>query len=168
MAQNNNQPALSVPTVAPDFSLTSADGRKIALSDYRGRRHVVLVINRGFACPFCRRHMAQLRQRYNAFARRGAEIIVVGPEDRETFARHWRRERFPYTGVPDPDHVVADLYDQEVNPVKLGRMPTVVVIDRQGRVRFHHHGDSMKDIPSDDQILALLVRLNEEERATVR
>lgn len=46
---NNNQPALSVPTLAPDFTVTSANGKKISLSDYRGRRHVVLVINRGFA-----------------------------------------------------------------------------------------------------------------------
>ena len=111
--------------------------------------------------------MAQLRQRYNEFARRGAEIIVVGPEDRETFVQHWRRERFPFIGVPDPDHEVANLYDQEVNLLKLGRMPTVIVIDRQGRIRFQHHGNSMKDIPADDKILALLDRLNEEERAAV-
>ena len=111
--------------------------------------------------------MAQLRQRYNEYARRGAEIIVVGPENHETFARHWRRERFPFVGVPDPDHEVADLYDQEVNPLKLGRMPTVIVIDRQGRIRFQHHGNSMKDIPADEKLLGLLDRLNEEEKAVV-
>lgn len=112
--------------------------------------------------------MAQLRQRYNEFAERGAEIIVIGPEDPETFIRHWRRGRFPFVGIPDPDHEVADLYDQEVNLLKLGRMPTVIVIDRHGRIRFQHHGSSMKDIPSDEKILALLDRLNEEEKAAVR
>lgn len=112
--------------------------------------------------------MAQLRQRYNAYAQRGAEIIVVGPEDRETFARHWRRERFPFVGVPDPEHEIANSYDQEVNLLKLGRMPTVIVIDRQGRIRFQHHGESMKDIPADGDILALLDRLNEEEKTAVR
>lgn len=168
MTDKTIQPPLAVPTLAPDFTLTSAEGKSIALSDYRGRQHVVLVINRGFACPFCRRHMAQLRQRYNEFAYRGAEIIVIGPEDPETFARHWRRERFPFVGIPDLDHEVADLYDQEVNLLKLGRMPTVIVIDRHGRIRFQHHGNSMQDIPSDEEILALLDRLNEEERAAVR
>jgi len=111
--------------------------------------------------------MAQLRQRYNEYARRGAEIIVVGPEERKTFVRHWQRERFPFVGLPDPDHEVADLYDQEVNALKLGRMPTAIVIDCQGRVRFQHHGDSMKDIPADEEILALLDRLNEEEWAAL-
>jgi peroxiredoxin len=33
---------------APDFTLMSFDGRPVALRDYRGRRHVVLVFNRGF------------------------------------------------------------------------------------------------------------------------
>lgn len=48
MAENDNQPPLAVPTMAPDFTLTSVHGKKISLSDYRGRQHVVLVINRGF------------------------------------------------------------------------------------------------------------------------
>ena len=111
--------------------------------------------------------MVQLRQRYNEYVHRNAEIVVIGPEDQDTFVRHWRRESFPFVGVPDPDHEVADLYGQEVNLLKLGRMPTLIVIDRHGRVRFQHHGDSMRDIPDDDEILALLDRLNEEEEATV-
>jgi peroxiredoxin len=31
-----------VGTQAPDFTLVDLDGRKVSLSDYRGRKHVVL------------------------------------------------------------------------------------------------------------------------------
>ncbi|MFC2046383.1 hypothetical protein ACFLTC_02540 [Chloroflexota bacterium] len=35
-------------TAAPGFSLTDTQGQRVALSDYRGQKHVVLVLNRGF------------------------------------------------------------------------------------------------------------------------
>ena len=35
-------------TNAPDFGLEDYRGRLVRLSDYRGRKHVVLVLNRGF------------------------------------------------------------------------------------------------------------------------
>ena len=36
-------------TFALDFALPDTEGRAIRLSDYRGRKHVVLVFNRGFS-----------------------------------------------------------------------------------------------------------------------
>mgnify|MGYP001599010773 CR=1 FL=1 len=37
-----------VGSIAPDFALPTADGAKITLSEYRGKRCVVLVFLRGF------------------------------------------------------------------------------------------------------------------------
>jgi len=34
---------------APDFELTDSESRRVRLSDYKGKKHVVLVFNRGFA-----------------------------------------------------------------------------------------------------------------------
>ncbi len=33
---------------APDFALTDTRGEKVSLSDYEGRKRVLLVFNRGF------------------------------------------------------------------------------------------------------------------------
>jgi peroxiredoxin len=35
-------------TLAPDFSATDSEGRTIRLADFRGRKNVFLVLNRGF------------------------------------------------------------------------------------------------------------------------
>ncbi len=40
------KPAENLP--APDFTLADWTGRPVSLSDFRGRKHVVLVFNRGF------------------------------------------------------------------------------------------------------------------------
>lgn len=39
---------ISLNTEAPDFSLTDYSGRRMRLSDYRNKHHVILVFNRGF------------------------------------------------------------------------------------------------------------------------
>lgn len=108
--------------------------------------------------------MAQLRQDYQKFVDRDAEVIAVGPEDRQTFAQYWEKEQMPFPGLPDPTHTVADLYGQEVNLIKLGRMPAQVVIDKKGKIRYAHYGRSMSDIPPNDEILALLDDLNLEDK----
>jgi peroxiredoxin len=36
-------------TAAPEFSMTDSEGGVVRLSDYRGKKNVVLVFNRGFA-----------------------------------------------------------------------------------------------------------------------
>ncbi len=100
--------------------------------------------------------MAQLRQDYEEFVRRGAEILVVGPEGPEAFARYWEEEQLPFVGLPDPEHEVLKRYGQEVNLFKLGRMPAQAIVDREGVVRWIHYGHSMSDIPSNEELLALL------------
>lgn len=34
--------------IAPDFVLTDTQGNEVRLSDFRGKKHVLLVLNRGF------------------------------------------------------------------------------------------------------------------------
>jgi len=41
-------PSVSVNQMAPDFELPNYDGRQFRLSDYRGKKNVLLVLNRGF------------------------------------------------------------------------------------------------------------------------
>ena len=106
--------------------------------------------------------MAQLRQDYQKFAERHAEVIAVGPEDAKTFADWWHNEQMPFVGIPDPRHVVANLYGQKVDPLKLGRMPALVVVEKEGKIRYQHYGESMSDIPSNEEILYLLDDLNKE------
>jgi len=103
--------------------------------------------------------MAQLRQDYDQFLASGAEVVVTGPDDADAFSSYWSENSLPFIGLPDPDHMVADLYGQETSLLKLGRMPAQVIVDRAGVVRFAHYGRSMKDIPDNEEILKSLAAL---------
>lgn len=100
--------------------------------------------------------MAQLRRDYREFTAKDAEVIVAGPEDREAFRDFWVKEELPFIGLPDPDHSLIDLYGQEVKLLKFGRMPAQMVIDKQGIVIYAHYGQSMSDIPANEDILQLI------------
>ena len=104
--------------------------------------------------------MAQLRQDYDRFTAMGAEIVVVGPEDRAAFEAYWKKEALPFVGLPDPAHSVLKRFGQEVNLFKLGRMPAQVIVDRAGLARYVHYGHDMADIPANEDILATLAALN--------
>ena len=101
-----------------------------------------------------------MRDHYDDFKSRGAEIIAVGPDGSESFKRYWAKEEIPYVGLPDPDHVVAKQYKQEVNLFKLGRMPLNCIVDKDGRIRYVHYGSSMSDIPDNETFLNVIDEIN--------
>jgi peroxiredoxin Q/BCP len=68
----------------------------------------------------------------------------------------------PFLGIPDPKHVIANMFGQEVKRLKLGRMPALIVVDKEGRMRNLHYGNSMQDIMKDEEVLALLDEINKE------
>jgi peroxiredoxin Q/BCP len=106
--------------------------------------------------------MAQLRQDYTQFTARNAEILVICPEEKNAVQAFWQRERLPFPGLADPRHRVADLYGQEVNLLKLGRMPELAIVDRAGLVRYIHHAGRMNDIPANKTLIDVLDELNKE------
>lgn len=55
---------------------------------------------------------------------------------------------------------MADLYGQEWNLFKLGRIPALLIVDKAGLIRYQHYGDSMKDIPENSLVLGMLDELN--------
>lgn len=103
-----------------------------------------------------------MRQDYEAFQAREAEILAVGPEGPRAFLRYWREEKLPFPGLADPKHVVADTYGQQVNWLKVGRMPALLVIDKAGQIRYRHYANSMSDIPGNDEVLSAIDALNRE------
>jgi len=104
--------------------------------------------------------MAQLRQDFTEFEKRGTTILVVGPENAATFARYFKENDLPFAGLPDPAHTILKLYGQEINLFKFGRMPAQVLMDKDGMARFIHYGHDMTDIPANSEMLALIDEIN--------
>ena len=110
--------------------------------------------------------MAQLREDYQKFTERNTEIITIGPEDADGFTKWWHEHQMPFIGIPDPKHDIAKLYNQEFKLLRGGRLPSLSVIDKESKIRLMHYAELPGDIPSDEQVLALLDNLNKETAVT--
>jgi peroxiredoxin Q/BCP len=104
--------------------------------------------------------LARLRNEHDKFTSRGVKILAVGPNSPSAFEQYWANEKIPFAGLPDADRRVARMYKQEVNLFKLGRMPLNCIVDQTGYIRYAHYGASMKDIPSNEELLHVIDELN--------
>ena len=62
---------------APDFTLKTTDGRDVSLSEFRGKKSVLLFFNEGYGCDPCWQQTAQLQKDQNALADLGVEAYAV-------------------------------------------------------------------------------------------
>jgi peroxiredoxin Q/BCP len=104
--------------------------------------------------------MAQLRQDYEKFVQSDTVVIAVGPDSKQDFKKYWDHHDMPFIGLADPDHDVAQKYDQEVSLIKFGRVPAQLIIDKNGIVQYVHYSRSMSDIPENEDILKKIDEFN--------
>jgi peroxiredoxin Q/BCP len=142
--------------IAPDFELPDTQGNNVRLTTFRGKENVVLLFNRGFASPFCRARMAELRRDTKEFLVRHAAILIVAPDPPEMVREYWQQEDFPFPALLDTGHQVAARYHQYVDLYKKGRLPLTIIVGWDGRIRYRHEGTNEADIPCNSDLLEQL------------
>ena len=75
------QEALRAGDTAPDFALSSAEGRIVTLADLLAKGPVVLSFYRGKWCPYCVTELEALREATADIAALGATLVAVTAED---------------------------------------------------------------------------------------
>jgi peroxiredoxin len=119
--------ALTVGSIAPDFTFTDLDGTSRKLSDYRGR--IVLLDFWGAWCAPCVAEAAKLAAAYEKFHDRGLEILGLDTLDTAEKVRAFAEAhhlRWPLT--IEPDHgPLQTLY-------RVHGWPSYVLLDRDGRI----------------------------------
>jgi peroxiredoxin Q/BCP len=119
---------------APDFTLASADGTPVSLSDFRGKSEVVLFFYPKDNSPVCAAEACSFRDSYEAFRDVGAEVIGVSADSTGSHKMFAERHRLPFRLLSDPDGALRARFNV---PKTLGLIPGRVtyLIDREGVVR---------------------------------
>jgi len=124
--------APAAPTPAPDFTLKSATGENIRLAEMRGK--VVMLNFWASWCGPCRQEMPLLDGIAKKYSKMGFVLLGVNVEQESTDAKKMLKElgvSFPI--LFDTDNKLSVMY-------KLEGMPTSVMIDKKGKIRYIDNG----------------------------
>jgi thiol-disulfide isomerase/thioredoxin len=135
---------------APDFTLKSLGGKNLKLSEMAG--NVVLINFWASWCGPCREEMPLLNALHNKYKPLGFTVLGVNVEEQADSARGFLGN-FPvdFPVLLDNKNRVSKLYN-------VVAMPTTVVVDRDGNLRYLHKGYKSGDEKKYQQMVKELVR----------
>jgi peroxiredoxin Q/BCP len=119
---------------APEFELRSGSGETVKLSDFRGKKCVVLFFYPKDDSPGCTVEACTFRDAYDTFAQAGAEVLGISSDSVESHASFAGKHRLPMTLLSDPKGAVRKQYGVKATLGLLDGRVTFV-IDSDGVVR---------------------------------
>jgi thioredoxin-dependent peroxiredoxin len=140
--------AATPPTIgdkAPDFALSTVEGKSIRLSAVTSKGPVVLVVLRGYPgyqCPFCNRQVQDFIQKSQGFADAGVRVVLVYPGPPQELGAKANEfladKKLPdnFDMLLDPGYEFTNLYGLRWNAPHETAYPSTFLIDPQGAIFF--------------------------------
>ena len=144
-AQSKTSAPPAVGDKAPDFTLSTLQGKSVRLSEATAKSKVVLVVLRGYPgyqCPLCNQQVHEFLKNAQGFADAKAHVILVypGPPDNlgaratEFTADKKLPEHFEL--LLDPGYEFTNLYGLRWDAQNETAYPSTFLIDQKGTVFF--------------------------------
>ncbi|MBI1849973.1 MAG: redoxin domain-containing protein [Planctomycetes bacterium] len=169
--------ALAQSSPPVDVTLTSADGKAVKLSDYRGKQPVVLLFMRGFtgefACFFCSKQTLDYASGYEQIRGAGAEVLLILPGAKDVrgylqaVATNEKVSAPADFTVPFPVLLDTDFsacrafgvpFDAAAASLAMFPVsePATIVIGKDGSIVYAFHGKNPSQRPSAEAVLSVL------------
>ena len=155
---------VKVGSKAPDFTLPSQMGDNVTLSEFFGKKNIVLYFYPKDESPGCTKEACTFRDSYQELTNLGAEVLGVSGqsvESHKSFASHYG---LPFILLSDEDKKVRELYGV---PSTMGIIPGRVtyIIDKKGVVRhiFSSQTQAQRHV---EEAKKTLMEIEKEEQVT--
>jgi peroxiredoxin Q/BCP len=130
---------LDVGDEAPDFELEDQHGRRIRLSDFRGKRRVVLYFYPRDDTPGCTKEACGFRDVQPQLEERNAVVLGVSADTVESHRRFAEKYGLRFHLLSDPDKTVIKQYGVYKEKTMYGRQywgveRTTFIIDENGKI----------------------------------
>jgi peroxiredoxin len=125
--------ALEIGASAPDFSVTTIEGRRFSLTETEKTHAATVVLFVSTICPYSNYYDDLVRDMSNEFGKKGVAFVGINSgrvESLEEVKVHARDHGHTFDIIKDPESRIADLLDAR-------RTPEVFLFDASGTLRYH-------------------------------
>jgi len=158
--------AVEIGKALPPVKLYTLEGNEIALDHYAGSP-VVLMFYRGNWCPLCMAQVKEISAHYKRLAEFGVKVALVSPQSHQQTSDLAAHFDVQFDFLEDKDNAAArmlGIVDEGGTPAGLEAlgydidtvMPTVYVLDAEGKVLFSHLTDNYRVRPEPELFLRVL------------
>ena len=167
--------------LAPDVTLPDAHGRRVRLSDMWRQGPLVLVFYRGGWCGYCNLQLRAWQQRSDELARLGATLLAISPQTPGNSMDTAADNQLAFTVLSDSGLDAANGFDLAFTlppdlvdfygtvgtdiPVLNGNglwvlpVPATYVIDEEGRIRFAHIEEDIRQRAEPGDVIGVIAAL---------
>ena len=123
---------------APAFSLPDADGKKVSLADYKGRR-VIVYFYPAASTPGCTKQACDFRDSLAELNEAGIDVVGISPDKPEKLAKFRDAEKLTFPLLSDPERKVLTAYGAFGEKTMYGKkvqgvIRSTIVVDAKGKV----------------------------------
>ena len=123
---------------APDFTLPDADGKPVALADYRGRK-VIVYFYPAAGTPGCTRQACDFRDNLASLGGAGLDVLGISPDSPAKLATFREAEELTFPLLSDPERTVLDAYSAFGEKTLYGKkmqgvIRSTFVVDEDGKI----------------------------------
>ena len=145
-ATSEEAPALKVGDKAPDFALPKAENEEPEgakdepkkLSDYKGKKNVLIAFYPKADTPGCTKQLCGYRDDIQKLQSANTEVIAVSTDEQKDSDAFREKFAMPFTVLGNPDHAIVKAYG--VPLMERGdntfAQRSVFLVDKEGIVRY--------------------------------
>lgn len=127
---------------APDFTLEDQNGKSVSLSDFAGRKNVLVYFYPKDDTPGCTKEACGFRDDLAAFAKLGVVVLGVSGDGAESHKKFIAKYKLPFPLLSDPDRKVMKKYGAFGEKMMYGKktqgvIRSSVLIGKDGKVLRH-------------------------------
>lgn len=147
---------IAVGEQAPDFTLRDQDGEKVSLSDYRGRK-ILLVFYPGDFSPVCSDQLSIYQEVKPEIAEKGVELVGISVDSAYAHKAFQEKLGIDTTLLSDfePKGEVARAYGSYFEPAGFANR-TLVLVDEDGVVAWTYESPNPGEFPGANVIFDAL------------